>query len=84
MPDAASSAALAALIPRMKGVEALQMAQEAEIDALRARSERVLRGWYEERVLMYGEWVAEVEGRVEGVEAGVRRAGRRRVLEGEM
>lgn len=65
----------------MKGVEAIQIAQEAEIASLRVRSERVLRSWYEERVLKYGDWVADVEARVEGVEAGVRRAARRRQTE---
>ncbi|OIW31294.1 hypothetical protein CONLIGDRAFT_643288 [Coniochaeta ligniaria NRRL 30616] len=78
VPDAAASAALVSLVPRMKGVEAVQIAQESEIAALRVRSERVLRSWYEERVLKYGDWVADVEARVEGVEAGVRRAARRR------
>lgn len=73
-----------ALIPRMKAVEAVQMAQEAEIAVLRVRSERVLRGWYEERLLAYGDWVADVEARVEGVEAGVRRAAKRRQRELEI
>lgn len=84
VPDAAASAALVALIPRMKGVEAIQMAQEAEIAALRVRSERVLRRWYEERMLKYGDWVADVEARVEGVEAVVRRAAKRRQSELEI
>ncbi|KAJ9129818.1 hypothetical protein NKR19_g10178 [Coniochaeta hoffmannii] len=84
IPDAAASAALVALIPRMKAVEAVQMAQEAEIAVLRVRSERVLRGWYEERLLAYGDWVADVEARVEGVEAGVRRAAKRRQRELEI
>jgi len=60
------------------------MAQEAEIAVLRVRSERVLRGWYEERLLAYGDWVADVEARVEGVEAGVRRAAKRRQRELEI
>ena len=77
IPDASASASLAALLPRMRGLEALQKAQEAEISELRARSEAVLRTWYEGRVLRYGSWVADVEGRVETVERGVRRAERR-------
>lgn len=81
VPDAAASAALVALIPRMKGVEAIQIAQEAELAALRVRSERVLRSWYEGQVLRYGDWVADVEARLEGVEAGVRRAAKRRETE---
>lgn len=66
----------------MKGLEAVQIAQEGEMAELRVRSERVLRQWYEERVLKYGEWVAKVEEDLEHVEAGVRRAVRRR--EGEV
>jgi hypothetical protein len=68
----------------MKGVEAMQIAQEAEIAALRVRSERVLRSWYEDLLLRYGDWVADVEARVEGVEAGVRRAEKRRQRELEI
>lgn len=74
VPDTAASAQLAALIPRLTGVEAVQVAQEAEIAALRIRSERVLRQYYEERVLAYGEWVASMEGTFEKVEARARRA----------
>jgi hypothetical protein len=55
----------------------MQRAQAAEADELRARSEAVLRAWHEGRVLRYGGWVADVEGRVEAVEGRVRRAGRR-------
>lgn len=60
------------------------MAQEAEIAALRVRSERLLRRWYEEQMLKYGDWVADVEARVEGVEAAVRRAAKRRQSELEI
>lgn len=58
----------------MKGVEATQLAQEAEIGELRDRSERVVRKWYEERVVGYSSFIADVEGRVENVERKVRRA----------
>jgi hypothetical protein len=78
VPDAAASAQLAALIPRLAGVEAVQVAQEAEIAALRMRSERVLRQYYEARVLEYGEWVTSMEGSLEAVEARVRRATKRK------
>ena len=57
----------------MKGIEATQLAQEAEIAELRARSEQVIRAWYESRVLGYGNFIADVEGRVEKVERAVRR-----------
>lgn len=65
----------------MKGVEGLQLAQAAEIAELRARSERVMREWYEGRVLEYGEFVADIEGRVEKVEMGIRRVEKFREME---
>jgi hypothetical protein len=74
VPDAAASAQLAALIPRLTGVQAVQVAQEAEIAALQMRSERVLRQYYEATVLKYGEWMTSMEGSLENVEARVRRA----------
>lgn len=81
IPDPALSAELASLLPKMKGIEVTQLAQEAEIAELRARSEELVSRWYEERVVRYGEFVAGVEGRVERVERGVRRVARAR--EGE-
>lgn len=82
MPDPALSAGLAGLLPRAKGIEAAQLAQEAEVAALRARSEAVVRRWYEARVVRYGGFVADVEGRVEGLERVVRRTERARDAEG--
>ncbi|KAI0883933.1 uncharacterized protein GGS22DRAFT_166453 [Annulohypoxylon maeteangense] len=76
IPDPAHTALLAALLPRMRGVEATQAAQEVEIAELRARSEAVVRKWYEGDVLRYAEFVATVEGRVERAERGVRRVER--------
>ncbi|KUI73121.1 hypothetical protein VM1G_08764 [Cytospora mali] len=84
IPDPKLSADLVALLPRMKGIEATQLAQEAEIAELRTRSERVVRKWYEERVVGYGTFVADVEGRVERVERKVRRADALREKEGAM
>lgn len=81
VPDAKLSAELAALVPRMKGIEATQLAQEAEIAELRARSERVMRAWYEGRVLRYGQFVAEAEGRLEKTELGIRRLEKFREVE---
>ncbi|KAK4125195.1 hypothetical protein N657DRAFT_633081 [Parathielavia appendiculata] len=78
IPDAKQSAALAALGPRMRGIEALQLAQTAEISELRARSERAVRAWYEGGVLRYGVKLADVEGRLEKVARGVRRVERAR------
>ncbi|KAM7198506.1 nuclear distribution protein [Rhypophila sp. PSN 637] len=81
VPDPKLSAELASLLPRMKGVEAMQLAQEAEIAELRTRSEKALREWYEGEVLEYGQFVADVEGRVEKVEMGIRRVERFREME---
>lgn len=73
IPDPSLSAELVSLLPRMKGLEATQTAQEAEIAELRTRSEAIVGKWYEERVVGYGNFIADVEGRVERVERGVRR-----------
>lgn len=82
IPDAKQSADLAALGPRMRGIEALQHAQAAEMSELRIRSEKVVRAWYEGGVLSYGGTLAKMEGRLEQVDRGVRRVERRRA-EGE-
>ncbi|KAI1408286.1 hypothetical protein F5Y13DRAFT_173023 [Hypoxylon sp. FL1857] len=78
VPDSADSAALAALLPRMKGIEATQLAQAAEIAELRARSETVVRQWYERDVMGYSNFVAGVESRVEKAERTVKRVERAR------
>lgn len=76
IPEPSQSAALASLVPRMRGIEATQFAQEAEMAELRARSEDVLKNWYQQRVLGASEFVADIEGRVERLERRVRRAER--------
>lgn len=81
IPDPALSAELVALLPKMKGIETTQLAQEAEIAELRARSEDLVGRWYADRVVRYSEFVAGVEGRVERVERDVRRVARTRVGE---
>ncbi|KAI1098673.1 hypothetical protein F4804DRAFT_324076 [Jackrogersella minutella] len=73
VPDPALTANLAALLPRMKGVEATQLAQAAEIAELRTRSEAVVRQWYERDVIGYSNFVAGIEGRVERAERIVKR-----------
>ncbi|KAK9772851.1 hypothetical protein AB5N19_03286 [Seiridium cardinale] len=78
VPDPALSVNLVGLLPRMRAVEATQKAQAAEIAELRGQSERVVRDWYENNVVGYGDFVAGVEKRVERVERGVRRAERAR------
>lgn len=81
IPDPALSAELVALLPKMKAVETTQLAQEAEIAELRARSEDLVGRWYAESVVRHSEFVAGIEGRVERVERGVRRVAKTR--EGE-
>ncbi|KAI0003954.1 hypothetical protein F4779DRAFT_621635 [Xylariaceae sp. FL0662B] len=78
VPDPEQTANLVALLPRMKGIEATQLAQAAEIAELRARSEAVVRQWYERDVMGYSNFVAGVEGRVERAERAVRRVERAR------
>lgn len=78
IPDPAQSASLAALIPRMRGVEATQYAREAEMAELRGRSEAVLRFWYERGIMTASRFVADVEGRIEKVERQVKKAERQR------
>jgi hypothetical protein len=57
----------------MKGIEAIQLAQAAEIAELRERSEIVVRHWYEHGVMGYSDFIAGVEGRIERVERALRR-----------
>ncbi|OLN96468.1 hypothetical protein CCHL11_00868 [Colletotrichum chlorophyti] len=76
IPEPSQSAALASLVPKMRGIEATQIAQAAEMAELRARSEEVLKIWYQHGVLGVSEFVADVEGRVERAERRVRRAER--------
>ncbi|KAI0119667.1 hypothetical protein F4814DRAFT_412940 [Daldinia grandis] len=78
IPDPAHTATLAALLPKMKGIEATQIAQAAEIAELRARSEVIVRQWYEHNVMSYSNFVAGIESRVEDAERVVRRAERAR------
>ncbi|KAI2611886.1 hypothetical protein GGR54DRAFT_643334 [Hypoxylon sp. NC1633] len=78
VPDPALTTNLASLIPRMKGLEATQLAQAAEIAELRFRSEAVVRQWYERDVMGYSNFVAGVESRVERAERTVKRVERAR------
>ncbi|KAF2967685.1 hypothetical protein GQX73_g5851 [Xylaria multiplex] len=73
VPDPAYSAGLATLLPRMRGIEATQLAQSAEIAELRARSEAAIRQWYTHDVMGYSDFVASVESRIERVERATRR-----------
>ena len=84
VPSADLSAQLIDLQPRIAEVEALQERQTAELAVLRGRTAAVLQRWYTVDVLRAGESLAELEGRVEGVEKEVRRAERARRVDEEM
>ncbi|KAI9648984.1 hypothetical protein NHQ30_001550 [Ciborinia camelliae] len=84
IPSAESSAQLIDLQPRIAKIEALQMAQNAELSALRQRTAAVIQRWYTVDVLRTGESWAELEGRVQQVEQKVRRATLINQLDGEM
>ncbi|KKF96639.1 hypothetical protein CFO_g1037 [Ceratocystis platani] len=72
----AQSAALLQHIDRMRVVEAIQQSQAVEIAELRARSENLVRAWYQGALLSGSARLAAVEGRAQKVEAKVRRAER--------
>lgn len=84
MPDPAESAQLVALTERMRALEATQLAQEAEVAELRARSEAALRTWYEGGLLPRSQATASVEARVGKVERMVRRREREKEIEKEI
>ncbi|KAL2818414.1 hypothetical protein BDW59DRAFT_165486 [Aspergillus cavernicola] len=73
IPPAETSTSLISLQPRMDKLAGVQAQQMGEISELRVRSARVVKRWYEVVVLGGGEVWGEWEGRVEGVERGVRR-----------
>lgn len=74
IPSAESSAQLIDLQPRIAKIEALQIAQNAELSALRQRTAAVIQRWYTVDILGTGETWAELEERVQHVEQKVRRA----------
>ncbi|TFB01351.1 hypothetical protein CCMA1212_006825 [Trichoderma ghanense] len=81
IPDSSTSASLIALTKRMKAIEATQMAQTAEISALRSRSEALVRSWYENGAVVGSQVLAHSESRIQRIEREVRR--RERLLEEE-
>lgn len=63
----------------MEKVAKLQLEQKQEMAELRARGEKLVRKWYEDGMVKgASRAVADVEGRIERVERGVRRAERAR------
>ncbi|TKA78442.1 hypothetical protein B0A49_01129 [Cryomyces minteri] len=74
IPDAASSATLVSLQPRLTDLELRRQEEQAqEIAELRKRSAKVLERWYELSALGAGECWSEWEGRLAAVEQSVRR-----------
>jgi hypothetical protein len=61
------------LQPRIDTLSKRQEEQAREVAELRVRTAKVLQRWYEVSVLGGGEVWGEWEGRIEGVERGVRR-----------
>ncbi|PTB76886.1 hypothetical protein M440DRAFT_1355126 [Trichoderma longibrachiatum ATCC 18648] len=81
IPDSSTSASLISLTKRMKAIEATQIAQTAEISALRSRSEALVRSWYENGAVVGSQVLAHSETRIQRIEREVRR--RERLLEEE-
>ncbi|KAK5991230.1 hypothetical protein PT974_09508 [Cladobotryum mycophilum] len=73
IPNPAASATLISLSKRMKGLEATQLAQAAEIAQLRTKSEMIIRSWYENSTIQNSELLADAEARVQRVERELRR-----------
>ncbi|KAI2793773.1 hypothetical protein POX_a00358 [Penicillium oxalicum] len=73
IPDAATSASLIELQPRLDQIAQTQDEQAMQLSELRVRTARVLQRWYEVGVVGSGECWAEWEGRLESVEREVRR-----------
>ncbi|KAJ0427014.1 hypothetical protein BJY00DRAFT_306999 [Aspergillus carlsbadensis] len=82
IPPATQSASLIELQPRIDTLSKKQEEQAHEIAELRVRTAKVLQRWYEVSVLGGGEVWGEWEGRIEGVERGVRRGEVNREREG--
>ncbi|KAI0018789.1 hypothetical protein F4780DRAFT_493061 [Xylariomycetidae sp. FL0641] len=71
VPDLAESAQLIALMPRMKGLAATQVAQAAEVSELRARSEALVHRWYADDLMRYSEGIGDLESRLDRVDREV-------------
>ncbi|KAI0476196.1 hypothetical protein GGR56DRAFT_674683 [Xylariaceae sp. FL0804] len=78
IPDPAQSASLVGLLPRMRGIEATQLAQAAEVAELRSRTEAVIHHWLEWDVMRRSDLMAATEGRIERVERRIRQVERSR------
>ena len=74
IPEAERSAKIIATRPQVSELEALQAAQMKTIASLKERTAAVLQRWYSVDILQSGEHWAEIEGRIDTTEQGVRRA----------
>ncbi|KFY81088.1 hypothetical protein V499_00126 [Pseudogymnoascus sp. VKM F-103] len=74
IPEAERSAKIIATRPQVSELEALQAAQTKTIASLKERTAAVLQRWYSVDILQSGEHWAEIEGRIDTMEQGVRRA----------
>ncbi|KAH8647427.1 hypothetical protein BGZ60DRAFT_474486 [Tricladium varicosporioides] len=84
IPPTQLSAQLIELQPRIAKIGALQVAQNAEVAALRERSAALIQRWYTIDILGAGDSWAELEGRVGQVEQRVRRAVLAKRLDNDM
>ncbi|KJR86114.1 nuclear distribution protein RO10 [Sporothrix schenckii 1099-18] len=73
VPEAALSAQLVGLVPRMEALAQSQKQLDAEVGGLRGRSERLVRQYYERQALGASNVIASVEARVERAEGQIRR-----------
>lgn len=74
IPAAELSAKVMATGPQDAELAALQTSQMKTIAALKERALQVLQRWYSVDILQSGEYWADVEARVDGLEQAVRRA----------
>ncbi|KAL7948450.1 hypothetical protein V8C42DRAFT_252139 [Trichoderma barbatum] len=79
IPETSASASLISLTQRMKAIEATQLAQAAEISALRSKSEALVRSWFENGAVVNSQVLAHTESKIQRVEREVRR--RERIIE---
>jgi hypothetical protein len=81
IPPAKLSASLIDIQPRIAKLEVLQVAQNADLAALRERSTAIIQRWYEVDILRAGESWVELQGRIAGVEQKLRRAEKAKRME---
>ena len=73
LPAAEQSAKIIETRPQVAELEALQAVQMKTVATLKERTAAVLQRWYSVDILQSGEHWAEIEGRVDVAEQGIRR-----------